>query len=242
MNKPLPTKKSMPIFYIGFLVTIINICDVLIYKSVTIFGFTIAMSGLLFPFSFLLLSSLSENYGHKETEKAILMILLAQAIFMATISIAIRLPSVNGIPVSNQYFALYKNLWKLIIVADLALFLSFYASSFLNSKIKIWLLGKHIILRYLIVNSIAKAILVFISYPASFYGIMSMKNILIMSFNTWVFKIFASLVLAIFFPYLIKLNKKMDKVDIYDFNTVYNPIKMFDTKNSGENMYGKKLY
>lgn len=233
--------KKMPVIYVALLVTLINICDVVIFKTVSIFGFTISMSGFLFPISFLLLSTLNETYGHKETERAIFMIILAQSLFIVTISIAIRMPSTVGLHTANLYFLLYHNLWRLLITANLAIVLSFYITSFLNSKIKIWLLGKHPIIRILCINSLAKAVLVLIAYPANFYDVLTFTQMLEMCFYTWIFKIVASLFLAWFVPLLIKLNKTTDKIDIYDFETSFNPINMFKVEQSGENMYGKKI-
>lgn len=235
-------KYQMPTIYLALLVTIINICDVVIFKTISIHGIIISMSGIFFPFSFLILTALNESYGHKETEKAILMIIVAQSLFIILISISIRLPSNEELHTASLYFELYQNLWRLLISSSLAIVLSFYTSSFLNSKFKIWLLGRRQIIRFIIVNSIAKAVLVIIAYPANFYGVLSTIQIIKLTFDTWFFKVLVSIILAFVVRYLTNINKRVDKIDIYDFNTDYSPTKMFQEAHSGENMYGKKLY
>lgn len=229
----------LPLVYTTILVAIMNICNMMAFKVLNLFGFYIAMSGFLFPTSFYFLSALNESYGHRETEKAILMVMIAQNILFLVVSLAVRAPSPPGVHTTQLYLDLYSNLWKLFISSNLAVGLSFYSSSLFNSRLKVWLLGKGKVMRFIVSTGIAKFILVSISYPINFYGILPVNKILMMCISTWIFKMVAAFILSQFVYPLVKINRKIDQVDIYDINISYNPLRVYKTDSPPTNMYGK---
>lgn len=230
---------KLPIVYTTILITVMNICNVMAFKVLDLFGFHIAMSGFLFPLSFYFLSALNESYGHVATERAILMVMLSQSILLLVIPLAVRAPSPAEVITTQLYFDLFGKMWKVFISSNLAVGLSFYFSSLFNSRLKVWLLGRHKITRFIISTGIAKLILVTMSYPINFYDIFSAKEILILCIDTWIFKMIAAAILSQLVFLLVRINKKIDKVDIYDFNISYVP---FNSKNKNSvNMYGNAL-
>ncbi len=241
MEKNYVPNYRLPLIYTTILVAIMNICNVMAFKVLDLFGFYIAMSGFLFPTSFYFLSALNESYGHRETEKAILMVMIAQNILLLVISIAVRAPSPLHVHTTQLYLDLYGKLWKVFISSNLAVGFSFYFSSLFNSRLKVWLLGKKKIIRFIVSTGIAKFILVSISYPINFYGILPVKQIFMMCLNTWIFKMIAALILSQLVPPLVRMNKKIDKVDIYDINISYNPLNLYKVSDSSNNMYGKSF-
>lgn len=229
---------KLPAIYTIVLITIMNICNIMALKVLDLFGFHIAMSGFLFRLSFYFLSALNESYGHRATEKAILMVMISQSILLLAIPLAVRAPSPVGVITTHLYFDLFSKMWKVFISSNLAVGLSFYFSSLFNSRLKVWLLGRDKITRFIICTGIAKLILVTVSYPINFYEILSAEGILKLCVDTWVFKMIAAAILSqLVFP-LVRINKKIDKVDIYDFNISYTPFNATKNHNS-VNMYGK---
>lgn len=232
---------KLPIFYLTILISIMHICNVLAFKVVSLFGIQMAMSGFVFPLAFYFLAALSESYGHKETQRAIVMVLIAQIILLAGASILVRIPSPPNSLNTQSYYDLFGGLWRVIISGTLAIGLSFYFTSYSNSRLKIWLLGKRKIIRFIVANGIGKAILVSFTYPINFYGTLELQEIMAICVNTWIYKmIIASMISYTIIP-LVEFNKRIDKVDMYDFRNAYNPLKVFAIKQSGANMYEKKL-
>ena len=109
-----------------------HICNVMAFKIVTIFGYQFAFTGIFFPISFLLLTVLNESYGHVETERCILYILIGQTILITIISLVIRIDVVNETKTSGLYYELYKNLYRLLLSSNVAVGLSYYFTSFLK--------------------------------------------------------------------------------------------------------------
>jgi len=235
------SNSKLVLLYFTILVTIMHICNIMAFKIINIHGYQFALTGIFFPISFLFLTVLTESYGHIEAQRNILYILISQTLLISIISIAIRINVHGFITTTNLYYDLYKNLYRLILSSNLAVGLSYYFTSFCNSKIKCWILGKKWWVRFLIANGIGKAILVLTTYPINFAGMMSWSNIMKIAVNTWVFKMFfAAIILGIIAPLFIKLNKKIDAIDMYDFGISYNPIKIYKSGNVGENRFNKK--
>jgi len=201
----------MPNIYLTAIITIMCACDILAFKIITVFGFQIALSGFLFPIAFFLLYVVNESYGYKLTERTILMAVVAQVVFLSLMMIAIRLPSTIAVKSSDLYFQLFHDFWRVFLSGTLGVSLSFLFSSFFNSHLKIWLLGKNKLMRFVISTGTAKAILVIISYPINFYGILSTEQILIICFNTWAFKV---LIGSLFAPVHIPVNPPTDSIFI----------------------------
>ena len=207
------------------------------FKIVTIFGYQFAFTGIFFPISFLLLTVLNESYGHVETERCILYILIGQTILITIISLVIRIDVVNETKTSGLYYELYKNLYRLLLSSNVAVGLSYYFTSFLNSKFKCWFLGKTWWLRFVIANGIGKAILVLATYPINFYGMLSWNKIFHICINTWIFKMLIAFILLTTAQLFVKINRKIDSIDVYDFGVLYNPLKMYKFENYGKNRF-----
>ncbi len=211
------------------------------FKIVTVFGHQFAFTGLFFPISFLLLTILNESYGHVETERYILYILIGQTILISIITLVVRIDIGNGIKTSSLYYELYKNLYRLIISSNLAVGLSYYFTSLLNSKFKCWFLGKSRWARFVIANGIGKAILVLFTYPINFYGMLTLGQIFHVCINTWLFKMGFAIIILLAAKPLVKMNRAIDKIDIYDFDVRYNPLKMYNKGNYGKNYFSKSV-
>lgn len=229
--------RRLPALYLTVLLSLMHVCNVMAFKVIRIFGFDIAFSGFLFPLCSLFLLALNESYGHQETGKVILLMLLGQSILLLIIPLGVSIPSPPGLAVTEAYRNLYHGLWKVFISSNLAVGLSYYFVSFFNSYMKVWLLKRHKINRFLLTMGISKAILVLASYPINFYGLLSWPHIFQICVNTWIFKMLISLPLLMMLPGLLKLNVLIDKVDVFDYRVSYNPLRLYAPHQSGVNMY-----
>ncbi len=239
---PLTDRQSkLPLLYFTIMISIMHICNVMAFKTLVIFGFIFSFTGLFFPMSFLLLTALTESYGHVEAERHIFYILLGQTILIGVVSLAVRIDIATGGPVTQQYYDLYKHFYRLIISSNLSVGLSYYFTSALNSKFKCWLLGKMWWTRFLIANGIGQVIIVCVAYPVNFYDILPWWQILEICVNTWLFKMCLVLILLLIAPVLVRMNRRIDHIEVYDFNILYNPIKMYKDGNYGKNYFHKRL-
>lgn len=221
---------------VGFLVSILITCDALSFKVVNLFGYDVAVTGILFSFSFPVAAIATEVYGYKLAVRIVWIQICSQAFFIILVSGIIRVSSQHD-PMSALYLELYGELWRVLLAATIAVPISYFINNFLMSIIKIYSHGNLIIARALISNVIGAAILVTISYPINYYHIYSLSHIAEIAFNTWVTKLILA---TIFLPFTVvfsKILKKVEKMDYYDYGISYNPVKVFTSVEPGQNAW-----
>ncbi len=224
---------------IGLMITILLICDALAFKVVSICGYDFAASGLIFPLGFLFASIITEVYGFTLAGRIIWVQLICQALFILTVNLFVLLPSPEESATTLFYLNLYHNLWRVLIASTTAIMCAYFISDIIMSKLKIYLSGTYFILRFLASNAIGNAILVSISYPINFYHQYSFHHIILISFNTWLYKMIIAFLLFPAALVLTNLVKRMEKLDYFDYGVSYNPMNVFNENIHGENKFNK---
>jgi len=224
---------------VGIMVALMLTCDALAFKVITIYGYNFSASGLIFPLNFMLAAVVTNVYGYDLAGRIIWIQLITQFIFIVTVNIFVLLPSPNMDPISDLYFSLYKNIWRVIFSSSLAIFIAYFINDFIMSKLKIYYRGNLFIIRFLLSNAVGKAALVCISYPINLSGLYPINEIIHIALNTWIYKMVMAVLLFPAAWFLSDFIKKVEKMDYYDFGISYNPISVFSQKTQGENKFDR---
>src|SRR5262245_38051481 len=110
---------------IGLMISVLLICDSLAFKVITINGFDFAVSGLIFPFGFLLASVITEVYGYALAGRIIWAQILCQASFILTVNLFVLLPSSNK-SLNDSYFILYHEFWRVLFGSSTAVITAYF--------------------------------------------------------------------------------------------------------------------
>jgi len=224
----------------SILIVSLLLCDVFVFKVVKLCHFTIALSGCLFPITFLMLICINETYGHKQTAASIINLVVAQFLFLLGLMFLIKAPSPQyNLHIADTYTYLFKGEYRVLISSVIGISISLYFASIINSKLKLLFWGKFLVARILVNAIITKAIMVAIIYPINFIGIYSLSIIIGICVDTYVFKIIMAVIVVYLSYPIVYICKKLDKRDVYDVNVKYGINHIFDEKNSGINLYEK---
>ena len=211
---------------VGLTVTIMIVCDVLVYKVIDIYSLKITASGIVFSLSYLLLTISTEVYGYKLGGRTVWIIVICQTIFVLILNIA-SLIQIDNNHISEQYHALFNEFWKVMVGTWISVPASYFCNGLIVSKLKIYFNGRLFILRYVTSSMFAQAVLLITAYPislASKYNSQEITNIIL---TTWTYKVAASIFLLPVGIYLVSIIKKIEKTDYYDWNVSYNPFRVF---------------
>lgn len=222
---------------VGLMITILLICDCLAFKVVRISGYDFSASGLIFPFSFLLASIITDVYGFKLAGRIIWVQLICQAIFITLVNIMVILPSPIESSTAAHYSSLYGYFWPVIIAASIAVTSAYFINDIIMSKLKIYMSGRFFYIRFFLSNAIGKAILVSISYPINLYKLYTINEIAHIAINTWMYKISLSIILFPIALLITSIIKRIECLDYYDYGISYNPISVFSSTEAGKNKY-----
>lgn len=207
-------------------------------RLVVIFGLVIAPGAIIFPLSFSLSDVTTDVYGFKNTRRAIRVALLFNILFLAFGQMIIHLPSPADSVMDNAVFDKMFALNKWIVLGS---FLSYMISEPLNSylvaKLKIRWNGEYIGTRFLISTVFAtlvdSAVFVIIAYSSA----VSTKILFSMLFNIWILKTAVELIVLPISVRLAKQLKKIEKIDIYDKKTNFNPLRLDTTYDKDDNHF-----
>lgn len=218
------------------MVTVLLICNVLAFKTISIFGEQLAAIGLLFPLSFLIACVLTEVYGYSLAGRVIWIQLTCSVLFIFVINLVV-LANHQTSGLDQYYFDIYHNLWKVVIACVIAIPSAYFATDWIMSRFKLNDFFGGIFPRYIFANIVGKFILVSISYPINFGEIYSAPAIIKLIINTWIFKVIAAILLSPIAWFVSSRVKKVEQIDTFDYGVSYNPLSVFNDDQLGENYY-----
>lgn len=211
---------------VGLTVTIMVVCDTMMFKVFNLNGFKITASGIIFS-SFFLLSTIStEVYGYRLGGRTVWIVVLCQTIYVLLINLCVIIqPDSNDL--AKNYHILFNDFWRVTVATWISMPASYFCNCLLISKLKIYFSGRFFIVRYTLSAMMAQAVLLLTDYPISLssrYGFHELINIII---TTWCYKVFMAIGLFPIGIYLIQKIKKIEKTDYYDWGISYNPLTVF---------------
>lgn len=218
------------------MVTILLACDVLAFKTITIFDIHFAVSGLLFPFSFLIVCIMTEVYGYALAGRVVWIQLACSLSFISLINLLVLPEHQFSVGLNHAYYQLYGSFWK-VMISSVSIPTAYFVTEWVMSRFKLNNFWFSLFRRYILANLIGKFIIVAIAYPINFCGIYETSTIIKLIFNTWIFKVCAAIVLAPAAGFLTAKIKKIEKLDTFDYGISYNPLLVFNDQKQGKNQY-----
>src|SRR5476649_481762 len=198
--------------FVGLMVTIMIVCDTVVYKAIDIYGFKITASGIIFSLCYLLSTISTEVYGYKLGGRTVWIMVFTQTIYVLLINICV-ITQRDSNPISEHYCFLFHNFWQVMVGTWVSVPASYFCNSVLNSRLKIYFGGKFFIIRYTLSAMLAQAVLLLTAYPISLsskYGFYELINIIA---TTWSYKVLMSILLLPVGVYLVGIIKKIEKTD-----------------------------
>ncbi len=211
---------------VGLTVTIMTICDSLVYKTVDVFSLKITASGIVFSLCYLLSTISTEVYGYKLGGRTVWIIVICQTLFVLILNaFALIQPDNNAI--SKQYYQLFHEFWRVMVGTWISVPASYFCNGFIVSRMKIFFAGRFFFARYLIASMLAQAVLLLTAYPISLSSKYSGHELVNIIATTWSYKVVMSVLLLPLGYYLVSVIKKIERTDYFDWEVSYNPLTVF---------------
>jgi uncharacterized PurR-regulated membrane protein YhhQ (DUF165 family) len=121
---------------VGLTVTIMIVCDTLVYKVIDVYGFKITASGVIFSLSYILSTISTEVYGYKLGGRTVWIIILCQSVFVILINLAVLIPETSPGTIGGHFYSIYNEFWKVMIGTWISVPASYFCNGYLISKIK----------------------------------------------------------------------------------------------------------
>ncbi len=208
-------------------ITLLIICCACLNKSVDFgFGYTITAAGLPFPFALVILDITAEVYGYKSARILIWAGFLALLLFAFGCNFLIHLPSSNSLA-NNALVEVFKNTTRASVVWVLSGIVADFVNAYAITKWKILLRGRFFWFRSVASSAIGQIIYslinVLIILSGSYYNVSDFFKIILI---IYIYKMAVIGILAIPATFFTKFLKRVEKIDIYDYKTNFNPFKL----------------
>ena len=217
----LNSKYILPILMLYLMATLA--ADVVAYKFVK-FGFLIESGAtFLFPITYLLGDVVTEVYGYKIARKFIWLNLLCELIFAILILSVINLKSPPRWQEQPEFDKSLGNILRFVLSGILGNVISDFLNIYLISKWKVIMKGRYFWLRSILSTSISEFVLVIVTGFAAFYGPLNLTKFLQLATSAYILEIAYAFIFVWPGWAIIFFIKKREKIDVYDYETKYNP-------------------
>ena len=177
--------------WIGMAVVVAN---VLVCKSVDLFGLSATLGNVLFGTVFLATDILTERYGVKVARKAVWVGITMEVCTIVLTQIALKFTP-NSLDVAHSSMQNLFGLFPRIALASCSMFiLSNQFDIFLFDIIRKKTKGKHLWLRNNVATIVSQCVENYLFYVIAFLGVYSMKDILTMTLTCCAIEIIVALI------------------------------------------------
>ncbi len=200
--------------------------DIAAVKMVSVFGITLTGGFIIFPFTTMLGSVLVEVYGYKNARQAIWAGLALNLTFVFFINIVYLVPASPHWKLNSEFKSILVPGMRIAIASSVSFIISEFANSYLMAKMKISSKGKSLIKRIFVSCSCSFLLDIILFLTLAFYGTMPDEMLFTLICIAYIKKVLCQI---IFFPlvcYIASLLKKYEGIDLYDYNTKFNPFSL----------------
>lgn len=211
------------------------ISNIAAVKLVSIFGITLTGGFIIFPFTTMLSTILVEVYGYKNSRQAIWAGISLNLLFVFFMNLVATIPPSPFWKLQNEFHDILIPNTRIIIASLISFFLSDFTNSYLMAKMKVKSKGKSLLKRILLSDIFSISIDIVCFMLLAFAGAIPTFLLAKLMMAAYLKKTACQIILLPLIWYLIELLKKKEGIEIYDYDTKFNPFSI-------DNIYSLNAY
>ena len=216
--------KYLP-FITTLYITFQLISDVTASKIITLGIFTVSVTVLYFPFTYILSDILTEVYGYSKARNVVWQALVASTLAGIIYQIVLQVPAAIFWDGNNAFNQVFGSVPRILFGGWIAVWVGGILNDYVLAKMKIWTNGKYLWTRTIGSTIIGEGANTILFYTIALSGILP-NNVLLKSILAgWFLKVLVEVILTPVTYFVIRKLKKIENEDYYDVNTNFNPFK-----------------
>lgn len=204
-------------------VAVMLAANVLIYKLTDLHGLTLTVGSFITPIWFIIGDIVTEVYGYKECRKLIWSALISSIVFTLICTGLISFPAPHHWVYQPYFEYILGGLPRIFMGSVLGLFLGLFLNSYLISKWKILIQGRYFWLRSIGSSTFGQFIFTATTLMFDMLKEVPGKELMAFIAISYCLKIAISCIIAFPSSLLAGFLKKSEGLDVYDYNTDFNP-------------------
>jgi uncharacterized integral membrane protein (TIGR00697 family) len=207
------------ILYVAFQL----ISDVTAGKIIQLGIFTVSVTVLYFPFTYILADVLTEVYGYARARAVVWEIFAVSVIAGITYQIVVWLPPAAGFTADPAYAQVLGSVPRILLGGWIAVWVGGILNDYVLAKMKIWTNGKHLWTRLIGSTLIGEGANTVLFYTLALYAVIPTNLLITSILSAWFLKVLVEIVLTPLTYWVISELKKREQQDYYDRDTNFNP-------------------
>lgn len=223
----------------AFFVVDLLVSNIISTKLIAIGDFSLTAGFIVYPLTFALGDIVTEIYGYKRARQLIWIAMASNLFMVFATQLAILFKPSPFWHSQSEYAAVLGAVPRIVF----AFYISYFVGEFLNSyslaKFKLMTNGKHMWLRLILSTIIGTSADCVIFMTIAFAGILTLPDLLKTIFFAYVCRVGYEVAVLPLICHIIKLIKRIERVDIFDKNTSFSPFSLNIEYTQEENMAGQ---
>lgn len=199
---------------------------VLAHRLILIGNIVGSAATFIFPITYLCSDIVAEIYGYKVARQLIWCGLLCEILFAVSINLLIKLPAPIDWKLKSDYDIVLSPLLRICVSSFVSMGTGSFINIYLLTKWKILLKGRFFWLRSLLSSTIGELVFTVIAVLIIFYGNVPNHSLFNIMVTSYLFKVIFSPFAVLIANEFVRIIKKIENVDIYDYGTNFNPFKL----------------
>jgi uncharacterized integral membrane protein (TIGR00697 family) len=207
-----------------FYITMQLVSDVTAGKIVQLGMFSVSVTVLYFPVTYIFSDILTEVYGYARARAVLWTVLVSSIVAGLIYQLAVYLPPAVGFDASDAYARVLGSVPRILFGGWIAVFAGDILNNFILAKMKILTAGKFLWLRTITSTIVGQFVNTLLFYVIALYAIIP-NNLLIQSIlSGWFLKVMVEVIFTPLTYLVVNFLKKAENEDFYDKDTNFNPL------------------
>jgi len=208
-------------------VTCLITANIIIVKQVSIGDIVLPAGIVIFPLSYVFGDILTEVYGYHRARQVIWLGFLCNLIAVTAIWIAQILPPAPVFDGQSAYERILGSTPRFLLASFLAYLAGEFTNSFVMAKMKILTRGRWLWTRTIGSTVAGQGVDTLVVLGIAFLGVLPLPVLAIMVISHWVAKITYEALVTPLTYFIVNRLKRVEGIDHYDYDTDYNPLRVF---------------
>jgi queuosine precursor transporter len=200
--------------------------NIIIVKQVEILGVTLPAAVVIFPISYIFGDVLTEVYGYGTARKVIWLGFLCNALAVFAIWLAQVMPASPLFDAQAGYERILGSTPRFLVGSFLAYLAGSFTNAFIMARMKVLTRGRWLWLRTIGSTLAGEAADEIVVLSIGFGGVLPWDAIVLMMLFHWLAKVLYEAIATPFTYWLVGYLKRVEKTDVYDYHTNFNPLRI----------------
>jgi queuosine precursor transporter len=220
-TRPYRLLSTITLFYI----TMQLVSDVTAGKIISLFGFTVSVTALYFPFTYIISDVLTEVYGYAQARRVLWQVLICSVIAGLLYQLVVVLPPAQGFDADPAYRRVFGQVPRVLLGGWIAVFAGDIVNNYILARLKVITKGRWLWTRTISSTIAGQFLNTALFYVIALSGVIPTPLLISAILSGWLLKTVVEVLMTPVTYWVVGTLKRVEQEDYFDTHTNFNPLK-----------------